>query len=112
MPASYHWLVGSGHSLACPAAYAMCVQRVRSGIRYDRTGQRIGRAEGVGRSNSSIDPGSTGATSATPVPDIVYTPKSNTRKRMPGTPWTEIAVSCIGFRSVGRYLEGTRVLPH
>eukprot|EP00961_Rhodomonas_salina_P119635 1610013-Rhodomonas_salina.2 len=29
-----------------------------------------------------------------------YTPKSNTRKRMPGTNCTEIVFSCIGFRSV------------
>eukprot|EP00961_Rhodomonas_salina_P073355 985834-Rhodomonas_salina.2 len=30
-----------------------------------------------------------------------YTPKSNTRDRIPGTNCTEFAVSCIGFWGVG-----------
>eukprot|EP00961_Rhodomonas_salina_P167171 2253024-Rhodomonas_salina.2 len=31
----------------------------------------------------------------------LYNPKSNTRKRIPGTNCTEIVVSCTGFRAVG-----------
>eukprot|EP00961_Rhodomonas_salina_P236636 3197976-Rhodomonas_salina.2 len=32
-----------------------------------------------------------------------YTPKSNTRNRIPGTNCAEIAVSCIGFRGIRGY---------
>eukprot|EP00961_Rhodomonas_salina_P236591 3197374-Rhodomonas_salina.2 len=40
------------------------------------------------------------------VPDMAYSPKSNTRNRIPGTKCTASAVSCIGFRgAVDQYLE-------
>eukprot|EP00961_Rhodomonas_salina_P075277 1010021-Rhodomonas_salina.3 len=32
-----------------------------------------------------------------------YTANSNTRNRIPGTNFTDDAVSCTGFRGVGRY---------
>eukprot|EP00961_Rhodomonas_salina_P189769 2560232-Rhodomonas_salina.2 len=39
---------------------------------------------------------------------LPYTPKSNTRNRIPGTNCTEIAVSCFGFRSVPPYAPPTQ----
>eukprot|EP00961_Rhodomonas_salina_P163799 2205957-Rhodomonas_salina.2 len=34
---------------------------------------------------------------------IAYSPKSNTRNRIPGTSCTEIAASCIGLRGASQY---------
>eukprot|EP00961_Rhodomonas_salina_P192028 2591279-Rhodomonas_salina.1 len=47
-------------------------------------------------------PGSGNRGGPLPVPGA-YTPKSNTRKCIPGTKCSEIAVSCIRFRGVCHY---------